>query len=197
MGSKEIIMTPSEVWKGYLSNKNSVNKRIVEIARYEDYGVSIYFYEEAENRLNIVVEVDDIEIYSEEVISERDCTSTVKRIYDKYLSPDILEIIQDIRDSDDSRFEQEDAISEREANLDELVFDFVMGVMGGDTYFDGGVYDFDDMCDDLKDHFLEYMYRKYGLDIYRPMILEDENGEEFFEEYPYECMEFDDNPLYE
>ena len=31
------------------------------------------------------------------------------------------------------------------------------------------------------------------------MILEDENGEEFFEEYPYDCMEFDDpdNPVYE
>ena len=27
--------------------------------------------------------------------------------------------------------------------------------------------------------------------------IEDEDGEEFYEEYPYECMEFEDSPLYE
>ena len=84
----------------------------------------------------------------------------------------------------------------REEELDSLIWDFVMGVFGGDTYTD-----FDctgEVLDDLKDHFLEYMYRKHGFDIYRPMVLEDEDGTEFFEEYPYEHMVFDDedNPMY-
>lgn len=56
-----------------------------------------------------------------------------------------------------------------------------------------------EIAEDVLDHMCEYLYRKYGISARRPMILEDENGEEFFEEYPYECMEFDDpdNPVYE
>jgi hypothetical protein len=42
------------------------------------------------------------------------------------------------------------------------------------------------------------MARKWGLMIRRPMFLEDEAGEEFFEEFPYDCIEFEDedNPIY-
>ena len=53
----------------------------------------------------------------------------------------------------------------------------------------------EDVIEDCKEHFLEYMYRKHHLDIYRPMELEDDDGV-FFKEYPYEYIEFSDAPLY-
>ena len=55
-----------------------------------------------------------------------------------------------------------------------------------------------EIAQDVLDHICEYLYRKHDISSRRPMILEDENGEEFFEEFPYECMEFDDpdNPVY-
>ena len=52
------------------------------------------------------------------------------------------------------------------------------------------------MVEDVKEHLLEYFYRKHGLSVYRPMELEDDEGV-FIEDYPYECMEFDPNPMYD
>ena len=62
----------------------------------------------------------------------------------------------------------------------------------------GEMVEHSEVYDDLKEHFLEYMARKWGLVIHRPMFLEDENGEEFYEDYPYDCIEFEDedNPIY-
>ena len=100
-------------------------------------------------------------------------------------------------DEEESLLEQQDAIEEREMELDIAVSEFISAVLGGDAYLDSE--DYDDIIEDCKDHFLEYLARKHGLDIFRPMVLEDEDGEDFYEEYPYECMEFDDedNPIYQ
>ena len=65
----------------------------------------------------------------------------------------------------------------------------------GDSYFED---DIDDAIVDVKEHMLEYMARKPGLLIYRPMYLEDEDGKDFYSEYPYEEMIFEDcNPIYD
>ena len=85
--------------------------------------------------------------------------------------------------------DEELEIEAREFELSEATEIFVSSVVS-DIEVDPEV------IEDCKEHFLEYMYRKFGLSIHRPMVLEDEEGEEFFEEYPYECMEFEDAPLY-
>ena len=193
--SQKIILEPSEVWEYYQSNKNEFKSSMSEIASCDEYGISVYLSENEKGNPCIVVEADDSEVCSENVVSESDCKNTVQKIYDKYLTDKVVEVLSDLNDDDDSLLEQEDAISEREDELDTLVYEFVMGVLGGEVYFDGC--EADDMLDDMKEHFLEYMARKHGLPIFRPMVLEDEDGEDFFEEFPYECMEFDDenNPI--
>ena len=100
--------------------------------------------------------------------------------------------------TEDSRLDQEDMISERELELDEAISLLLDTVLEEDAVMFFGT-ETDEVCEDLKDHILEYLYRKHGISVRRPMVLEDtETGEEFFEEYPYDSMVFEDedNPLY-
>lgn len=112
-----------------------------------------------------------------------------------------IETLMDTEDNtvyveDDSEEEYDDEqmlIDEREEEIDSAVREFVNIVS------DTGCYNLtDEAMDDLKEHFLEYMYRKWGIGIYRPMYLEDaDTGEDYFTEYPYDDMVFeDDNPIY-
>ena len=131
-------------------------------------------------------------------MSETDAEKTCSKIYDEYLTDKVVDILTEIaEDEEESLLEQQDAIEEREMELDIAVSEFISAVLGGDAYLDSE--DYDDIIEDCKDHFLEYLARKHGLDIFRPMVLEDEDGEDFYEEYPYDCMEFDDedNPIYQ
>ena len=99
-------------------------------------------------------------------------------------------------DEEYTRYEEESEIDEREAEIYEAVVSFLSTIL--ETDIDSFVDDADLIYEDCAEHFLEYLSRKWGFEIRRPMYLEDENGEEFYEEYPYECMEFEDedNPIY-
>ena len=99
-----------------------------------------------------------------------------------------------IEDESEEEYDDEQMlIDEREEEIDAAVRDLVNIVSVT------GCYNLtDEAVDDLKDHFLEYMHRKLGISIYRPMYLEDaDTGEDYFTEYPYDDMVFeDDNPIY-
>jgi len=195
--AQKIILQPDEVWDYFVEHEEECDECMFEIASCSEYGTAVYLSRSSKGIGCITVEADDQEVYNEEVIDAEDTKKTVQKVYDDYLTDKVIEILSDFEpQEDDTLQDQEDEIAMREEELDNLIWDFVMGVFGGETYAD-----FDcagEVLDDLKDHFLEYMYRKHGFDIYRPMVLEDEDGTEFFEEYPYEHMEFDDedNPMY-
>lgn len=195
--AQKIILQPDEVWDYFVEHEEEYDKYMFEIASCSEYGTAVYLSRSSKGVGCITVEADDQEVYNEEVIDAEDTKKTVQKVYDDYLTDKVIEILSDFEPQEgDTLQDQEDEIAMREEELDNLIWDFVMGVFGGETYAD-----FDctgEVLDDLKDHFLEYMYRKHGFDIYRPMVLEDEDGTEFFEEYPYEHMEFDDedNPMY-
>ena len=196
--AQKIIVEPRDLWSYYLVHKKQLTSTMFEIAQNKEYGVSIYLSENEKGNASIVVEADDIEVYSETIVSDRDARKTCEKIYDKYLSDKVVDILAEMGIDDDmTALEQEDAIAEREAQLDGAVVMFLGDVMDGDEYAD--YYMDDEMLEDIKDHFLEYLARKHCLPVRRPMILEDEDGEDFFEEYPYECMVFDDedNPIYQ
>lgn len=197
MGQK-ILVQPSEVWDEYSNHSHNFREYLYEIASNDDYGVKVYLSEGTSRIANISVQADDTEVYSENVVNGDDCEKTVTKIYDRYLTPKVIEILSDMDEEDGVQVNKEYAVTEREEELDTLVYEFVMGVLGGDAYFDEKTCDVNNMFEDIKDHFLEYMARKYNLQIFRPMFLEDEDGNESFENYPYECMEFedDDNPVY-
>lgn len=202
---QRIIIEPQKLWS-YIKQQDKngqLDTTMYEIASNDEYGISVYISKDARGRYCIIVEADETEIFNEYVYNEEDARHTCDEVYENYLTDKVINIISDMENGDDEDedyvfdMELEDEIETRENDLTEFTMNFIMDILGGDAYFDSD--DFDEIIEDCKEHFLEYMARKHGLAIYRPMILEGDDGEDFFEEYPYECMEFDDedNPIYQ
>lgn len=189
---------PAEVWDYYLENYYDGAMLYEVIAEYEDCGIIIVASTDKTGGLEVNVGVDGIEMFSECIINEPDCIRTVTKVYDEYLTESFVN--DSINKEDDVEiFTQEEEnqilIEEREDELDLLVSDFCNGVIGFNSKYELT----DEQLDDIKEHFLDYLYRKHDVNVYRPMYLEDEKGEDFFEEYPYPCMVFEDedNPIYQ
>ena len=195
----EIIeRAPTEVWGLFNRKKQELSAIYERIACNSDIGIEIYLSAEERGTGSfpcISVFQDDSEIYSEVCLDEIDCERTTKKIFDEYLSAERL--INRLADESDEEGQQEE-IENREEELCGVTMDYISALM--DESIDAlGADESFEIAEDVLDHMCEYLYRKHGISARRPMILEDENGEEFFEEYPYECMEFDDpdNPVYE
>lgn len=188
--AENIIIEADDVWDYFRRHKAELRNEVHIIAENDEYGVSVSLTEEREYPL-VTVYVDDYLYDEESALSKDDCTKVVEDLYDRYLTSNILTL-----DEEESAFTQEDAISEREIELDDAFISLLDSILEGGI--DSVVEDADEVYEDIKDHVLEYIARKHKLPIYRPMMLEDEDGEEFFTEYPYECMIFDDedNPVY-
>lgn len=190
--AEKITVLASEVWGYFQDSKEDLESYMHQIAGNPEYGVEIFVTEDS-GLPRIVVTQDDVQVYEETAVSEHDCKKTVEQIYDNYLTSKVVTMLAS--DEVPTTMEDDDVIDEREVELDNAVFDFVMTAVSG-SYFDTP--EFDDILEDCKEHFLEYMARKHGIPVYRPMILEYDDGTEELSEYPYEDMEFDDpdNPLY-
>lgn len=186
--AQEILVQPKEVWDLYLTCKDSLRETVRELANNAEYGILIYLTENNWREPCIVVEADDIEIYSEVIRNKNNATATCTRIFDDYLTDRVIEIISDMEDT------SADYIQEREEELTDATQDFIYAVLGGC----GAIEFYEDVVEDCKEHFLEYLARRHNIAIHRPMFLVDDDGEEFYEEYPYDCMEFEDkdNPIY-
>lgn len=174
-----IILEPNEVWLYAIENSDEIKEFQVEIASDSDSATKIYLHEK-DYAVMVSVEENNKEVYCEVIADYEDSVETVEKIYNKYLY------------EYDELFEQEQEIHRREQALDDLIIDFVVDVA------DANDIDADMDFEDFKNHILEYMYRKYGISPYRPSILVDKDGNEFFEEYPYPFMEFEDenDPIY-
>ncbi len=202
MSYEQIIIPAEDVWKTAQSEWAQLRTHLKKIAENPEFGVVIYITVDSE-LAQIVVYIDDNEFYSEQCVSELDCKTTARKIYDEYLGEKVLnkflgeeEDDEELDDEEYTRYEEESEIDEREAEIYEAVVSFMSTIL--ETDIDSFVDDEDLIYEDCAEHFLEYLSRKWGFEIRRPMYLEDENGEEFYEEYPYECMEFEDedNPIY-
>ena len=190
------ILEPSEVWSFFQGNPDDVRGLQYEIARYEEYGVNIYISSGYEDILTVSVEADDVQIYEEDIYWEYCCASSIQNIYDEFLSSNVFNYIEekDAMDAELELEEREELIVLREEELDNAIYEFCEYVATSKITMDLEL----DVLEDLKEHFLEYMARKHGIEIYRPMYLEGEDGEEFYTEYPYPQMIFEDeeNPIY-
>ena len=194
MSYEQIIIPAEDVWKTAQSEWAQLRTHLKKIAENPEFGVVIYLTVDSE-LAQIVVYIDDNEFYSEQYVSELDCKTTARKIYDEYLGEKVLnkflgeeEDDEELDDEEYTRYEEESEIDEREAEIYEAVVSFLSTIL--ETDIDSFVDDADLIYEDCAEHFLEYLSRKWGFEIRRPMYLEDENGEEFYEEYPYECMEF-------
>lgn len=83
-----------------------------------------------------------------------------------------------------------DIIEAREAEIDELVEDFVCGLVGADTpeERDAVSYGLQEELETLKDEFEEVL-ANHGIFIHRPTIVEDVNGNEIVVNSLYEIGE--------
>lgn len=194
---QKIIIDACDVWNYFKQHKDELRTSVHIIAENEEYGISITLTEENGTPL-FEVTADDYQCEEERVFTETECLNVAKRLYDEYLTGEFVKECAD----DSSLLEQEDMISERETELDDAIIQLLDAVIEDDSIcvLQSNGIDLDDLCDDLKDHILEYLARKHKLAscIRRPMIMEDEDENEFFEEYPYECMIYEDeeNPIY-
>lgn len=203
----DIRFEPTDIWKVFQADKEKLRTTMKQIAENAELGVVIYLTEEDRGDTmlpNFVVYLDGSELYEECAVNENDCAQTAKKIYYDYLTGDRLinKIIEQDKqgqlEEDDDQDDNEEMIENRENELDTAVYDFLCEVFEEPLDNIVGKKEAGEIYEDFKDHALEYIARKWDLEIYRPMILEDEDGTEFFEEYPYDVLEFEDqdNPIY-
>lgn len=182
---RNIMVEADEVWGYFQQNKDELRNNAHVIAENDEFGVEITIAEEF-GFPYIVVTADGYQYTEEYPASKSDCSAIVRELYDTYLTERFF-----VEEEEETRFDQEDSISERELELDEAIMCLLEVILEEDPAMLGA--NADTICDDIKEHILEYLARKYALPIRRPMVLEDaDTGEEFLSEYPYSCMVFDD-----
>lgn len=167
----------NQVWSWY----QTTDEPILSIGSAPDFGVEVYAFR-GDSGLEICAEADGELIYDEEVYDEDSCLAAVNDVVDTYLSSSAFDALAPYGEDDDEL--NREMIDDRESELDDAVSDFLSIVLDGCI-----LHDIFDICEDFKEHAIEYIYKKYELPIYRPMILEDEDGNEFFEEYPYDHLD--------
>lgn len=201
-----INVEAKNVWEVFQRERESLLDSMKEIASAEAIGSAIYLTNEGGIPV-IVVYVDDDEVRAEPCYGPADCEATVKDIYDTFLNESgvvnaLLGDDDGNPDDDDgyfSTFEKDSQIEDREDELSLAVSDFIDIACPYGTLDILTNAEFDEMIEDVKDHFCEYLARKWNVPVKRPMYLEDDDGTDFFTLYPYESMVFDDedNPIYQ
>lgn len=190
---KTTILEPSGVWEYFQENCDDLRDMMFLVAENDEYGTEIYITNDG-GLPAVIVTADGVQVFEEAIVSERDCEKTVGKAYDTYLTEAAVQaLLEDMYLEDD----EELSINEREEELNDAIYDFLIVVLDG--FLDENSCDYDKLCEDLKDHFCEYIARKHELPVRRPMYLEYEDGRTEYEEYPYEHMDFEDedNPIYE
>ena len=190
---RRVIYDAPAVWALFQSQMDRLMSTFELIAEYPEFGILIYLTaEEKSSRIfpEIAVYLDDDELYSEVAVSQNDCEQTVKKLYYEYLDEE--RIVNMLTGDDDEVTEDElDMIQTREDDLDDVTIGIVEAFIDQRCNFLSND-EREELVNDMKDFISEYLYLRWKLPVYRPMVLEDEDGEEFFEEFPYEYMEIDD-----
>lgn len=181
-----ILLNPDEVWDYFYTSDTDFGSFNELIAYNEAFGVEVYLGM-SNGCPQISVMIDDALELEEFVVSEEDCADIVNKIYKEYL-------VCDSADFEETEEETEQSIIEdNEDELDSAVIDFVTTATKLTCV---EVMRFpESVLNDLKEHFLEYMYRKHGIEPYRPMIIEYDKGDEEFSCSPYKNLEFDSGYL--
>lgn len=193
-----IERSPEEVWSFFQRKKDSLQTVFDRIASNSDVGVEIYISADMHGKELlpcITVFQDDDELYSETAVDATDCENTVKKFYLEYLPTENV-VNRMLEKEEEEQFQLESDV--REDELQTLTSEYITNLLDERFDYVVGADEAYEITVDVLDHVCEYLYRKHHLSPRRPMTLEDEDGKEFHEEYPYECMEYDDpdNPLY-
>lgn len=186
-----IITEAKDIWDFFQNSRAELLHDMVTVAENDDFDVIIYLTNN-DGKPCLMIESSNVQSAEFIIEDEASCEATVNEVYDTYLTDKIIEVIAE--EEMEADLELEDAMAEREADIDSFILRLLEDLFSDEPIIYSDL--IDDVVQDCKEHFLEYLYRKHGLSVYRPMELEDDEGE-FVEDYPYECMEFEPNPMYD
>ena len=158
------MIDTQEIWAWLCENND---EPLLSIASYPDYGAEIYAFKEC-GRLLICASVDAEDVYEQEVSSEDDCENAVSEA--RFFA---------LGSYDDTGYEE--TIECREEDINDAVSELLRVVFESDAY---------DATDEktikeVKEFLLMFLYKKLGFSVYRPMLLQNDDGDELFVEYPY------------
>lgn len=174
----DIIISPKDAWDRLAAMGNGVNMLV---ATNNENGAKLFLTSMVEEDYPVaIVTVDGDLVYEQIVVNSEDCEETVSEVIDTIMYDLVTEV--DGCDNDGT----EDLVAEREAELADAIYDFLNVAVLDTSRVDAAVFE------DCLEHFLEYIHLKHKLPVYRPMVIEYNDGSESFEEYPYDCLEFDD-----
>lgn len=200
VSSIEIYVPASEVWSFYLQNNDRCMEEMILIAENTSTGYAVYITDQDGFPFFSVCKGDDYPEHDEYAINDEDCEKTAKKLFLRYLVPvsviNGMEVIQGklpdgLADEDEdeelSRQDMEDAMYERDDELDLAMKDFLAVVLQEpDTERLVANYH-QSFIDEALDEILQLLAKEYCCEIYRPVFIEDpDTGCEVYTEYPYD-----------
>ena len=199
--SEKITIEADEVWDYFQENKSVLTSKMHLIAENQEYGIEIYLTEH--NKFpQIIVEADKMQVFEAGCLNKSDCEETVRDVYEKYLTKEAFETLYPNEESIDeeiqAEMEEDLEIEIREEELDtaiETMLDAFIGGEGVTACFDEAP----DIIADLKEIVGAYLFLKWGIEPYRPMVIEYDDGTEEYDEYPYSSLdleEYEKNPIF-
>lgn len=185
MANTKIILGAESVWKYYTEHQFELEKTTKLVACNYDHEIEVHITDEG-GILTAMVYLENVEVVSTQMIDYQSTRETMLEMYQKYIY-DAEKFIEE-RQKEAEQADEEDMIDDREAELDDAVYDLlstfckeVIDQKSKETW---------DMIEELKDLLCETLYECYGIEVYRPMYIADDDGNEEFCLYPYaEIME--------
>lgn len=213
MGAREIYVEPQEMWKHFQSHLCYVGSGASElIAEYPDFGVEIYLYsrelgDKCVPEFDIMMDGDIV--HTDTTYTEVTTNQTAKKIYDEFLNYNrLIDLIYNTVDQegknaeqaagtvvgDDDSDEDTEIITpgiEMEQRESELLLAFAQFMRVATEDAEGKFPDAE-VFNETYEHILAYLYKEQHVDLYRPMVIEYEDGSEEYKEYPYDSLNLDD-----
>ena len=180
---KRIIVQPDDFWDFFKKNALKLEERSELVAENGDRSIWVF---NDEGIASFIIYEGDAEVEGFELFDEEDNQYALALIAIGLF--DEIEEESDTVSGEDYDEDDEDAlIEEREEELDTVCANLVYDILGDDS--DAATADeISQAAKLIKEVVCDILTKKFGFPIYRPMYLVDEDGKQFFTDYPYEQM---------
>lgn len=185
-----IIVKPDDALRFLEENKEKLSFSSEKVAENKDYGIEIHLTVFSSTPTIVVLE-DGADVYEVEVNEPDDLKEDLEQVYEEYVSAAAINrFVNKGQKYSEERLDQYDEINAREYELRSAFLELLDIVYEYKPY--GFVDDEEEVVRKVMEHTLWYLDQELGIPVRRPMFLEDDDGE-FFEEYPYDHLDFDDD----
>ena len=197
--ARRIYIQPYELWSVFKSNALDLEQHSKICAEYDEQ--SVWFFNDDGIPCFVVFnageEIETFDMFDEDDIDQYIMVLVAIGFDESEIKQDESECGSDNSEPGSesvavSDHEEQETIEAREDELDTIITNMVYDILGDD---ESGVSeaDIDDAAHLIKEVVCDILGKKYGMPVYRPMYLVDENGSKFFEEYPYPVIVDSDN----